>query len=81
VVLDVVLDERLDEPVAVVVVGLHAELQRVVDGLGGSGEVLGEQLLLRVEVVRGALIDEDLLARPAEATDELRRIISASTRA
>jgi hypothetical protein len=81
VVLDVVLDERLDEPVAVVVAGLHAELQRVVDGLGGSGEVLGEQLLLRVEVVRGALIDEDLLARPAEATDELRRIISASTRA
>jgi hypothetical protein len=74
--IDVVLNEALDEPVAVVIVRLQAKLQGVVHSFGGGGQVLGEELFLRVEVVGGPLVDENFLARPAECTNELRRIVS-----
>lgn len=55
--IDVVICERSHEVVAVVIIGLHAELDALVVAslLGCFDKVLGQQLLLLIEVVAGAL--------------------------
>src|SRR6185437_14287930 len=58
VVPQVVLDEALDEPVAVVVTGLDAQLDRLTRGAAGFDEQFGPQLTAQ-ERVGVALVDED----------------------
>src|SRR3546814_7502183 len=57
VVAQVVLDEALDEIVAVVVVGLHAQLEALAGLLAGADKLVGQELLAE-EGVLHALVDE-----------------------
>src|SRR5512138_2175097 len=57
VVAQVVLDEALDEVVAVVVVGLHAQLEALARFFAGFDQLVGQQLLAE-EGILDPLVDE-----------------------
>src|SRR5690348_15036281 len=58
VMAQMVFDEALDEPVAVVVAGLHAEFDRLSGGAAGIDEKFGSQLSAQ-KLVGAALVDQD----------------------
>src|SRR5579863_8297684 len=68
-----IFHERADEPIAVVVAGLHAQIQRLTDFLAHLGENLRTQGLVE-ELVGIALVDQDR-TREAFALHQLGRIV------
>src|SRR5512141_2094173 len=70
---DVVRDERLDEPVAVVVPGLPSQPEPLARACAGGFEQLGSQLFGEKFVV-SALVDEDLVGKRS-SSNQLRRVV------
>src|SRR5579863_378095 len=68
-----IFHERTDEPVAMIVAGLHAQIQRLTDFLAHLGENLRTQGLVE-ELVRVALVDQDR-ARKALALHQFGCIV------
>jgi len=70
----VVIHEALDEPVAVVVAGVHAQFERLARPPAGVGEDLGIQLLGE-ESVRRALVHEDRRVERAPGHERARVVL------
>ena len=72
--LDVVLDEGRDKVIAVVVALVDPEREPHAGLLASSLKVRREELI-RVKVVGGALINEQIQLWPGVPLDELRRVV------
>eukprot|EP01043_Picozoa_sp_COSAG02_P012466 COSAG02_NODE_481_length_21461_cov_43.885597_5_plen_114_part_00 len=75
VVRDVCFDEGSDEVVGVVIAWLHVHGDADALLLAGRLEVLRQQLLLRVEIVRVSLVDQEVEIGAVVGLHELRRVV------
>src|SRR5262249_23172817 len=74
VMTQVILDERADEVVAVIVARLHPQAQRLAGRRAGFLQQFGAEILLE-ELVGAALVDEDLAGKTPALRDEFAGVV------